>query len=146
MKSGLGGQNLISFIVGVLFAIGLAVAGMTRPEKILGFLNPLDWDSSLFFVMVGAIGVHAIAYPFVRTRISPLFDQKWHVPQRNDVTPRLLIGSALFGIGWGLAGFCPGPAVTALASGDGRAFLFVGAMFIGMIFFKKTEPYLRLRP
>lgn len=138
-------QNIISFIVGFIFAIGLAVSGMTQPEKIINFLNPWDWDPSLLFVMVGAVGIHIFAYPLVRRRDSPLLDTKWHVPTRKDVTARLLIGSTLFGIGWGLGGFCPGPGVTSLASGDLRAVLFVGAMIVGMIIFKKTETYLKLR-
>lgn len=145
MNSAAGRRNAISLIVGFIFAIGLAISGMTQPEKILRFLNPWEWDPSLLFVMIGAVGVHIITYPMVRKRTSPLLDSKWHVPQRKDISPRLLIGSAVFGIGWGLGGFCPGPGVTSLASGDLRAVLFVGAMLVGMILFKKTEPYLKLR-
>lgn len=145
MKSNLAKQNAISFAVGLLFAIGLAVSGMTQPQKIIDFLNPWSWDPSLLFVMLGAVGVHLISYPLVRKRPSPLLDTKWHLPTRKDVTSRLLIGSALFGIGWGLAGFCPGPALTSLATGDLPVYLFVGAMIFGMILFRKTEPYLRLK-
>lgn len=144
MKSNLVKQNLISFSVGFLFAIGLAISGMTQPQKIIDFLNPWDWDPSLLFVMMGAVGVHLLSYPIVKKRPSPLLDTKWHVPSRNDVTTRLILGSALFGIGWGLAGFCPGPALTSLFSGDVRSVLFVGAMIGGMLLFKKTETYLRL--
>ena len=138
-------QNAISFGVGFIFSIGLAISGMTQPQKIIGFLNPFEWDSSLIFVMMAAVGVHLLTYPLVRKRKSPILSTKWHVPTRNDVTPRLLIGSALFGIGWGLAGYCPGPAVSALGSGNSQAFLFVGTMILGMILFKKTEPYLKLK-
>lgn len=138
-------QNLVSLIVGLVFAIGLGLAGMTQPQKIISFLNPWAWDSSLLFVMVGAIGVHFITYALIRKRSSPLLDTKWHVPHRNDITARLVIGSALFGIGWGLGGFCPGPGLVSLATGDTRVFLFVGAMILGMILFKKTERYLKLR-
>lgn len=138
-------RNVISFIVGFLFAVGLAVAGMTQPQKIIGFLNPAEWDPSLLFVMLGAVGVHLISYPLIRKRSSPLLDTKWHVPTRKDVTPRLMIGSALFGIGWGLGGFCPGPGVASLTTGDLRAVLFVLSMIVGMFLFKKTEPFLRLR-
>lgn len=145
MKSNFTKQNAVSFIVGLLFATGLAISGMTQPQKVIGFLNPWDWDPSLLFVMLGAVGVHLISYPLIRRRSSPLLDTKWHVPTRKDVTTRLIVGSALFGIGWGLAGFCPGPALTSLASGDTRSALFVGAMIFGMLLFKKTEPYLRLR-
>lgn len=145
MKSNFTKQNVVSFIVGLLFAVGLAVSGMTQPQKVIGFLNPWDWDASLLLVMLGAVGVHLISYPLVKRRSSPLLDTKWHVPNRRDVTTRLILGSALFGIGWGLAGFCPGPALTSLAAGDIRSILFVGAMIIGMLLFKKTEPHLRLR-
>lgn len=138
-------QNLVSFLVGVLFSVGLALAGMTQPQKIIAFLDPWSWDPSLIWVMVGAIGVHVLAYPLIRRKSSPVFEAKWHIPTRKDLTPRLVIGSALFGVGWGLGGFCPGPGMTSLASGDSRAFLFVGAMLAGMIVFKKTEPFLRLR-
>lgn len=145
MSPRLGKQNAVSFAVGFIFAIGLAISGMTQPQKIIGFLNPWEWDPSLLFVMIGAVGVHIVAYPLVRKRTSPLLETKWHVPTRKDVTARLVFGAILFGIGWGLGGFCPGPGVTSLASGDLRAFLFVGAMMVGMILFKKTEPYLKLR-
>ncbi len=145
MKSNFTKQNIVSFSVGLLFATGLAISGMTQPQKVIGFLNPWDWDPSLLFVMLGAVGVHLVSYPLIRRRASPLLDTKWHVPTRKDVTTRLIMGSALFGIGWGLAGFCPGPALTSLASGDLRSALFVGAMIFGMLLFKKTEPYLKLR-
>lgn len=145
MSSGLAKRNVVSFIVGVVFAVGLAMSGMTQPEKILGFLNPWAWDPALLFVMVGAIGVHFIAYPLAKKRASPVLDTKWHIPTRKDISLRLILGSALFGIGWGLGGFCPGPGLVSLASGDPRAFLFVGAMVAGMIIFKTTEPHLKLR-
>lgn len=145
MKSNLSKQNTVSFIVGVLFAIGLATSGMTQPQKVIGFLNPWSWDPSLLFVMLGAVGVHLISYPIVKRRPSPLLDTKWHIPTRKDVTTRLILGSALFGIGWGMAGFCPGPALTSLAAGDVRSILFVGAMILGMLLFRKTEPFLKLR-
>ena len=145
MSPRLGKQNAVSFAVGFIFAIGLAISGMTQPQKIIGFLNPWEWDPSLLFVMIGAVGIHIVAYPLVRKRASPLLDTKWHVPKREDVTTRLVLGSILFGVGWGLGGYCPGPGVTSLASGDLRPFLFVGAMIAGMILFKTSEPYLKLR-
>lgn len=145
MKTQSPQQNMISFIVGLIFAAGLAVSGMTQPKKIISFLNPWDWDPSLLFVMIGAVGIHMIAYPLVRRKRSPLLDNKWHVPTRKDITSRLVLGSALFGIGWGLGGFCPGPAVTSLATGDLRVIFFVIAMITGMILFKKTEHFLSLK-
>lgn len=138
-------RNAVAFAVGLLFSIGLVISGMTQPQKIIGFLNPWAWDPSLIFVMAGAVGIHLLSYPLVRRRQSPLLDNRWHVPTRNDVSPRLLLGSAIFGIGWGLGGFCPGPALTSLATGDLRTIGFVVAMIAGMILFKKTEPYLGLR-
>lgn len=137
-------RNAISFIVGFIFAIGVGISGMNQPQKIIGFLNPWDWDPSLLFVMVGAIGVHVLAYPLVRKRASPILDTIWYVPTRKDITKRLVLGSAIFGIGWGLGGFCPGPAVISLVTGDLRVSLFVSAMILGMILFKKTEHYLNL--
>lgn len=145
MKTNLAKQNAVSFVVGLLFAVGLAVAGMTQPQKIIGFLNPANWDYSLLFVMLGALGVHLISYTFIKKRKSPLLEAKWHIPTRQDITPRLILGSAMFGIGWGLAGFCPGPALTSLATGDAKAVIFVAAMITGMLLFKKTEPYLKLK-
>lgn len=145
MTKSIRNQNLVSFAVGFIFSLGLAVSGMTQPQKIIAFLDPWHWDPSLLFVMIGAIGVHILSYPLIRKRRSPLLDTKWHVPTRKDVTIRLILGSALFGVGWGLGGFCPGPGLTSISSGDLRVFLFVIAMIIGMILFKKTEPYLKLR-
>lgn len=145
MKSNHAKRNLVSFAVGLIFAIGLAVAGMTQPQKVITFLDPWNWDPSLMFVMVGAIAVHLAAYTLIKKRHSPLLDTKWHIPTRRDVTPRLILGSALFGVGWGLAGFCPGPALASLSTGDARTILFVGAMLFGMLLFKKTEPLLKLR-
>jgi uncharacterized membrane protein YedE/YeeE len=135
--------TITSFIVGFIFAVGLALAGMTQAQKIISFLNPWEWDPSLMFVMVGAIGVHIITYPLIRKRATPFFDVKWHVPTRSDITPRLIVGSALFGIGWGVGGFCPGPAITSLTSGDLRSLYFVIAMLVGMFVYKKTDRFLK---
>jgi uncharacterized membrane protein YedE/YeeE len=145
VKSDVVKQNAVSFIVGLLFAIGLALSGMTQPQKVIGFLNPWDWDPALLFVMIGAIGVHALSYPLVRKRKSPLFDTKWHMPTRKDLSARLVLGSAIFGLGWGLGGYCPGPGVTSLVSGDLLPIMFVVSMVAGMLFFKKTERHLKLR-
>jgi uncharacterized membrane protein YedE/YeeE len=137
-------RNAVSFFVGLLFAIGLAFSGMTQPQKIIAFLDPWAWDPSLLFVMAGAVGVHAMSYFVIRRRSSPLLDTHWHIPTRKDLTTRLLLGSTLFGIGWGLGGYCPGPGMASLTSGDVRSVLFVASMILGMILFKKTESYLKL--
>lgn len=138
-------QNAVSFFVGFLFAIGLAISGMTQPQKIISFLNPWQWDSSLIFVMLGAVGIHIISYPLIKRRPSPLLDTRWHIPTRKDVTSRLILGSAIFGIGWGLGGFCPGPGLTSLSFQDNSPVVFVVAMILGMTLFKKTERFLKLR-
>lgn len=138
-------QATATFGVGLLFGVGLGIAGMTQPQKVIGFLDVANWDPTLLFVMMGAVGTHMVLYPIVRKRHTPLLDTKWHVPTRNDITPRLLVGSALFGIGWGLGGYCPGPALTSIASGEPRTLAFVAAMFVGMWLFLKTGKYLPLK-
>lgn len=138
-------QSTATLGVGLLFGLGLGIAGMTQPQKVIGFLDFNHWDPTLIFVMIGAVGTHMLFYPLVRRRHSPLLDTKWHVPTRKDITPRLLVGSALFGLGWGLGGYCPGPALTSLASFDTRTIAFVGAMLAGMLLFIKTGKHLPLK-
>jgi uncharacterized membrane protein YedE/YeeE len=138
-------RNLVSYAVGFIFALGLGLSGMTQPQKIIGFLNPWDWDPSLLFVMIGAVGVHALTYPLIRRRPSPLLDQVWHIPARNDITGRLALGSAIFGIGWGLGGFCPGPALTSIFAKDARPLVFVTTMIVGMIFYAKSDQLFQMR-
>jgi uncharacterized membrane protein YedE/YeeE len=119
---------------GVLFGAGLVVSGMTLPSKVIGFLDVTGrWDASLALVMVGAIGVHAVLYRLIRRRSSPLFDVRFHVPTRSDLDGKLVAGAALFGVGWGLGGFCPGPGLVSLAAGHGGAVVFVAAMVLGML-------------
>jgi uncharacterized membrane protein YedE/YeeE len=119
---------------GLVVGVGLAVSGMTRPERVIGFLDPLGaWDPSLAFVLAAAVLVYAIAYRVImRRRQDPWFDLRFHVPARRDIDLPLVAGAALFGIGWGLGGLCPGPAIVAAASGLSSALLFVAAMLAGM--------------
>jgi uncharacterized membrane protein YedE/YeeE len=118
---------------GAIFGAGLAISGMTKPSKVVGFLDLFGaWDASLAFVMMGAIAVHLVAYRMTARRSSPLFDRRFHLPTRKDLDARLLLGAAIFGVGWGLAGFCPGPALASAASGTLAAIVFVFAMTIGM--------------
>ena len=118
---------------------------MTQPEKVMGFLNLFgEWDPSLIFVMGGAISVHALAYRLIKKRQSPLFSLKWHLPTKKELTPALILGSILFGVGWGLAGYCPGPAITSLASFQTEPLIFVVSMLIGMQVFKWTDKVLKL--
>jgi len=120
------------FVAGFLFAVGLVVAGMTQPAKIVGFLDFAgDWDPSLAFVMLGAIGVHAVAYRVVARRPSPVFAPKFLIPTRRDIDASLVAGAALFGVGWALGGYCPGPAITSLGAASGDVVMFVGALLVG---------------
>jgi uncharacterized membrane protein YedE/YeeE len=127
------------FLAGLLFAVGLGVSGMTDANKVIGFLNLAgDWDPSLAFVMVGAIGIHLVLFKLIVKRSSPLFGDVFHLPARKDIDRRLVIGAVLFGIGWGLGGFCPGPGiVSAVGLGD-EALIFTGAMLFGMLVFEFT--------
>ncbi|MBO9667544.1 MAG: YeeE/YedE family protein [Bdellovibrio sp.] len=127
-------QVIAAFSVGLIFSLGLGISGMTQPQKVIGFLQLGEgWDPSLMFVMMGAIPVHALVYYFVRGKKTPLFDSKWHVPTSREITKPLVIGSALFGFGWALGGFCPGPALTSAGAGAPSAVIFVIFMFVGMI-------------
>jgi uncharacterized membrane protein YedE/YeeE len=123
-----------AFGAGSLFAIGLAVGGMTQPSKVVGFLDVTgDWDPSLIFVMGGAILTYFPLFWWISRRGVPLFAAQYLVPSKRSVDARLLLGAALFGIGWGLVGFCPGPALVSAGSGAAPAFLFSAAMIVGML-------------
>jgi len=125
--------RLVAFGAGVLFAVGLVVSHMTWPSKIIGFLNVTgDWDPSLMFVMCGAIPVYFIADRIRRRRQSPLLAEEFKLPTRTDIDARLLIGAVIFGVGWGLAGFCPGPAIASLSGGLTEMFVFIGCMMAGL--------------
>jgi uncharacterized protein len=127
-------RNAAVFGTGALFAVGLALSGMTKPSKITGFLDIAGhWDASLAFVMMGAIAVHFAAYRVIRRRPAPLFDTKFHLPTRKDIDPRLVLGSALFGVGWALGGFCPGPGLVAAGGGSLHALVFLVGMTLGML-------------
>ncbi|HVB80678.1 MAG TPA: DUF6691 family protein [Candidatus Binataceae bacterium] len=124
---------LTSFVSGTVFALGLGISGMTRPVKVIDFLDFFGaWDASLAFVMLGAIAVYFVAYRRSRKMTSPVLAPDFSLPKRSDLDAKLIVGAALFGAGWGLGGFCPGPALTALASGALPVFIFVVAMAIGM--------------
>jgi uncharacterized membrane protein YedE/YeeE len=128
---------------GALFAVGLALGGMTQPTKVKGFLDFAGgWDPSLMFVMGGAVMVYFIAQRFVLKRKAPLFDVKFHLPTRRDLDVRLLLGAAIFGVGWGLAGYCPGPGLASLGSGGVGALAFVAAMMVGMVGQRKLDALL----
>jgi uncharacterized protein len=121
-----------SLFSGVLFAIGLAVSGMTRPSKVVGFLDLFgDWDASLAVVIIGAIAVHVAAHRLITRRRSPIFDVRFHLPPRREIDGRLVVGAAVFGVGWALGGFCPGPGLVTAASGGAEALVFVVGMTAG---------------
>lgn len=122
-------RNLVALAAGMLFGVGLVVGGMTLPTKVVGFLDFTgSWDPTLMFVMGGAVMVHAAVYRLVLKRRSPFFADAFQLPTRKDLDARLIAGAAIFGLGWGLGGYCPGPAVTSLVSGRLEVVAFVIAM------------------
>jgi uncharacterized membrane protein YedE/YeeE len=125
--------RLIALVAGGLFGGGLALSGMLQPRKVIAFLDVGGrWDPSLCCVMLGAIGVHSLAYWLQRSRSRPLFAERFLVPVRRAIDLRLLAGAALFGVGWGIAGYCPGPALASLVSRDPGCLLFVACMLVGV--------------
>ncbi len=126
-------RNLSAFLIGALFAVGLGVGGMTLPSKVIGFLDFFgNWDPSLAFVMAGAVVVYFVAFRVVRGT-APVLETRFALPTKTMLDRRLLTGAALFGVGWGLAGYCPGPALTSLGAGSTNAVVFVSAMLAGML-------------
>lgn len=122
-------NRLVALVSGALFGAGLVVSGMTMPSKVRGFLDFAgDWDPTLVFVMGGAVMVHMAVWFLVKRRPSPLFAEKFQLPTRRDIDAKLVVGAAIFGVGWGLGGFCPGPAITSLSSGAPSVVAFVVAM------------------
>lgn len=126
-------STVAAFVAGALFGLGLTVSRMIDPAKVLGFLDVTgNWDPSLALVMVGALAVMAIAYRIAGTRAGPMLAGAFRIPTRRDVDARLLTGAIIFGVGWGLVGFCPGPAISGLALGRYEVYVFVAAMLAGM--------------
>lgn len=133
-------DTLSSFIVGLIFGVGLILAGMTDPSKVIGFLDLAGaWDPSLAFVMGGAIAVGVVAFRFARRRTASFLGGAIRMPTKSDIDRRLVIGSLLFGVGWGMGGFCPGPGITAIGTGNPKAVIFVVAMVAGMALFELAE-------
>ncbi len=131
-------STLIQFVLGLLFGVALIIAGMADPAKVLNFLDfaaiPAGtWDPSLAFVLGGAALVTFIGYRIVLKQTKPLFDTQFHLPHKTNIDAPILAGPAIFGMGWGLAGFCPGPAFVALGGGTSQAITFVIAMLVGMV-------------
>ncbi|AOI95450.1 MULTISPECIES: DUF6691 family protein [Burkholderia] len=133
-------QAGFAFLAGLLFGAGLIVSGMANPQKVLGFLDLAGrWDPSLAFVMAGAIGVAVFAFAWAKRRTRSLLGLPIQWPTVRTITVRLVAGSAVFGIGWGLAGFCPGPAIVSIGLGSVKGIAFVVAMLIGMALFEWIE-------
>jgi len=131
---------LVSLLAGLVFGLGLIVSGMANPEKVLGFLDIAGlWDPSLAFVMAGAVIVSAVAFAVARRRTLSLIGLKFRVPGNNRIDKRLVFGSLIFGIGWGIAGFCPGPGLVALGAGEPKGIVFAISMVAGMAIFEAIE-------
>ena len=125
---------LIAFLCGLLFGAGLLVSQMTNPAKIIGFLDISgQWDPSLALVMLGATSVFGIAFRLALRRRAPLFDSRFFLPEKTQLDRPLIAGSFVFGVGWGIAGFCPGPAIVSSGFGEPRVWAFVAAMVGGMV-------------
>lgn len=126
-----------ALLAGLIFGAGLTLSGMVNPARVLGFLDLAgNWDPTLAFVLTGAVLASAAGYAMQRRLARPAFDPAFAIPTSRTIDLRLVAGSALFGIGWGLAGFCPGPAVASLSLGYGKGVIFVVAMLAGMILFR----------
>lgn len=124
--------GIIAVVTGLLFGAGLAASGMTNPEKVQGFLDLTGvWDPSLMFVMGGAVVVTLISFRFILKLSRPVFSEQFHMPSSTAIDTRLIIGAALFGTGWGLVGYCPGPALAAIAYLNSDVMIFLVAMFVG---------------
>ncbi len=137
-------KNVISLIVGFIFALGLGLSGMTQVHVVRGFLDITgDWNMNLLGVMIGAIFIHSLLFFLIKKRSSPILDSKFHLPTNKDLDLKLIIGAAIFGVGWGWAGICPGPGLVASMSWNKNILLFVLAMLLGMGLFKVVEPRLR---
>lgn len=128
-------QMLVAFVAGLLFSIGLGVAGMTNPAKVLAFLDLFggDWDPSLMLVMIAAILIYAPVYRLLKARGAPRLDDRFHLPAFKQVDGKLLLGSMLFGIGWGLSSLCPGTVLVLIVTGSPSVLMFAAAMLAGML-------------
>jgi|TARA_B110000908_G_scaffold135602_1_gene160481 uncharacterized membrane protein YedE/YeeE len=137
---------ITSYLIGLVFGVGIAISGMANPAKVLNFFDLAGtWDPSLAFVMGGALIVTFIGYRFVLKRPTPLMSASFQLPTRRDLDLPLLAGSAVFGVGWGIAGFCPGGALPALGTGRLEVFIFVGALLVGIFAAKALQAALAKR-
>ncbi len=131
---------IASYLIGLIFGVGIMISGMANPAKVLNFFDIAgSWDPSLAFVMGGALVATLVGYRVVLNRPSPFFDTGFHLPWRRDIDLPLLAGSATFGVGWGIAGFCPGGAIPALGTGRVEVFLFMAALIAGILVAKALQ-------
>ena len=131
---------LFSLLAGLVFGLGLIISGMSNPAKVLGFLDLMGaWDPSLALVMAGAIAVGLPGFAWAKRRERSLLGQAMRLPTASQIDPRLVLGSLAFGAGWGLAGFCPGPALVAMGMGEWKAWLFSAAMLAGFAAFERLQ-------
>lgn len=127
------GQAVASFFCGALFAVGLALAGMTQPAKIVGFLDVFGkWDPSLVFVLASAVGVYYLTFQIITKRPTPIIAPKFMIPTRSDIDPRSVTGALIFGVGWAVSGLCPGPILTTLATATLPVFVLLVSMVAGL--------------
>ncbi|AKS47213.1 hypothetical protein SAMN05444287_3147 [Octadecabacter temperatus] len=137
---------ILLFLIGLVFGVGISIGGMANPAKVVNFFDFAGtWDPSLIFVMAGAVVVTFIGYRFVLKRPAPIMDVKFYLPTRRDLDLPLIAGSAAFGVGWGIAGFCPGGALPALGTGRSEVFIFVGALLAGIFTAKFLQSALAKR-
>lgn len=135
-------QLLMSLCAGLVFGLGLIVSGMTDPSKVIGFLDLAgSWNPSLAFVMGGAVLVGVFAFYFAKTRSRSILGDPMRLPMAEHIDRRLLLGGLLFGVGWGLAGYCPGPALASLATGGSKPLIFTAAMLAGMAIFEAQNRF-----
>ena len=131
---------IISLLVGIIFGVGLIIAEMTNPSKIIGFLTfGQNWDPSLLFVMASAVFISSFTFNFIKQNNKTLLNLDFEIPKRTDINLPLIAGAALFGTGWGMVGLCPAPAIVSLTFGNSQTFLFVISMLVGMYLFKLTK-------
>lgn len=137
-------RSVIYGLAGLIFGLGLVISGMADPAKVLNFLDVTGrWDPSLAFVMAGAVAVTMVGFRMTFRRRAPVLADRFHLPSATAIESRIIVGPALFGLGWGLAGFCPGPAITSIALGQPATVYFVAAMLVGMVVARQTARLIR---